>query len=235
MAGKYSKTNNHSNLDNTDGPDGHDDEGDAYTKESSFLTERWSPGSVGTLHQFSDMDSSQLAQHHTLGPRHNQSSPGDHIHDGVSSSNLGAWHDANISWGCLTGAAPNMGPTGVLKARYQKLGVTVNVRVLFQPDINTVSFGGGGWLFSLNIPSARVPFGGILDGYIGIAQALSGGSSFPNASIGIVGHDIWDGASQFRIVSAGASQIWSATVPFTWVAATNSNGFEAQWTYEAVS
>lgn len=88
MAGKYSKTNNHSNLNNLDGPDGHDEQDDAYTKESSFLNERWSPGAVGTLHQFSDNDSSQLAQHHTLGPRHNQSAPGDHNHDGGTSKPL---------------------------------------------------------------------------------------------------------------------------------------------------
>lgn len=40
-------------------------------------------------HQNSDVDSSPKSQHHTLGSRRNQAAPGDHIHDGVSSSKMG--------------------------------------------------------------------------------------------------------------------------------------------------
>lgn len=42
------------------------------------------------LHEFSDKDSSPLAQHHTLGPRRHQASPGNHNHDGSTSPKLGA-------------------------------------------------------------------------------------------------------------------------------------------------
>jgi hypothetical protein len=41
-------------------------------------------------HSQSDVDSSPRSQHHTLGKRRNQASPGDHIHDGISSPKLGA-------------------------------------------------------------------------------------------------------------------------------------------------
>lgn len=40
-------------------------------------------------HARSDVDSGQFAQHHTLGTKHNQSSPGDHIHDGSDSRLIG--------------------------------------------------------------------------------------------------------------------------------------------------
>lgn len=40
-------------------------------------------------HRQSDVDSSQRAQHHTLGPRRNQAAPGDHIHDGMTSKKIG--------------------------------------------------------------------------------------------------------------------------------------------------
>lgn len=41
-------------------------------------------------HKSSDLDASQKSQHHTLGQGRNQASPGNHIHDGVSSPKLGA-------------------------------------------------------------------------------------------------------------------------------------------------
>jgi hypothetical protein len=44
---------------------------------------------VNKFHSNSDVDSSVTAQHHTLGILHNQSSPGDHQHDGKSSKKIG--------------------------------------------------------------------------------------------------------------------------------------------------
>lgn len=44
---------------------------------------------VNLYHSQSDVDSSPNAQHHTLGSGRNQSSPGNHIHDGVTSPKLG--------------------------------------------------------------------------------------------------------------------------------------------------
>lgn len=46
------------------------------------------PQVVNSFHKRSDKDSSVSAQHHTLGPGHNQGSPGDHKHDGTSSKRL---------------------------------------------------------------------------------------------------------------------------------------------------
>ena len=44
---------------------------------------------VNRLHLNSDVDSGVKAQHHTLGLNRNQASPGNHIHDGVTSKKLG--------------------------------------------------------------------------------------------------------------------------------------------------
>lgn len=48
-----------------------------------------SPQEVNLLHNRSDLDKSEFAQHHTLGPKRNQASPGDHIHDGFRSRGVG--------------------------------------------------------------------------------------------------------------------------------------------------
>ena len=55
-----------------------------------FPKDNNSPQSVTTFHQRSDVDSSQQSQHHTLGSRKNQSSPGNHTHDGGSSVKIPA-------------------------------------------------------------------------------------------------------------------------------------------------
>lgn len=47
------------------------------------------PGQVNALHTRDDVDSGQLAHHHTCGIGHNQASPGDHVHDGISSRKIG--------------------------------------------------------------------------------------------------------------------------------------------------
>lgn len=43
---------------------------------------------VNQFHKNADRDASVAALHHTLGPGHNQGSPGDHKHDGTSSKRL---------------------------------------------------------------------------------------------------------------------------------------------------
>lgn len=48
-----------------------------------------SPQDSRKIHSRSDTDTSPRALHHTLGPSHNQASPGDHIHDGSTSRKLG--------------------------------------------------------------------------------------------------------------------------------------------------
>ena len=46
------------------------------------------PETVNRFHNKSDLDSSSDAQHHTLGIKKDQASPGDHKHDGTSSKRL---------------------------------------------------------------------------------------------------------------------------------------------------
>lgn len=46
------------------------------------------PSDVANFHRQSDVNSSTLAQHHTLGIASNQASPGDHAHDGKNSKIL---------------------------------------------------------------------------------------------------------------------------------------------------
>jgi hypothetical protein len=47
------------------------------------------PREVSIFHSRSDVDSSTLALHHTIGIKHTQSSAGDHVHDGISSRKIG--------------------------------------------------------------------------------------------------------------------------------------------------
>ena len=51
---------------------------------------------VNKFHQNSDVDSSSVAQHHTLGIQHDQASPGDHNHNGKNSRRLGKGLDATF-------------------------------------------------------------------------------------------------------------------------------------------
>lgn len=46
------------------------------------------PSTVARFHNKSDMDSSSEAQHHSLGIKGGQASPGDHKHDGSTSKRL---------------------------------------------------------------------------------------------------------------------------------------------------
>ena len=48
-----------------------------------------SSSEVNKFHGNSDIDSSVVSQHHTLGILHNQASPGDHTHNGKSSKRIG--------------------------------------------------------------------------------------------------------------------------------------------------
>ena len=60
---------------------------------------------VTKAHSNSDVDASSVAQHHTLGIQHNQASPGDHKHDGKSSSRIGK--GKNLAFPTTAAAAYN--------------------------------------------------------------------------------------------------------------------------------
>jgi hypothetical protein len=55
---------------------------------SFFNTSVSSAEEVNALHTNSDVDKSAISQHHTLGTLATQASPGDHVHDGVSSKRI---------------------------------------------------------------------------------------------------------------------------------------------------
>lgn len=223
MAGKYSNTNNHFDPNAMEGPDGHEEEGDAYTKESSFLTERWSPGSVGTLHRFSDLDSSQLSQHHTLGPSRNQSAPGNHIHDGTTSVNIGAWteyvNDANASsfWLCSSGTNPSIG-NGTVEGRYAKIGTLcfVNWYMVFG---TTTTFGTNPWVFKLPFP-AKITVGTSNNGICGSAQGYLNGTFHAGAVFFSQTPD------RVSIVTDGQTSFWNVNTPMAWG---SSNAYNLSW------
>lgn len=55
------------------------------------------PREVNLFHNRSDVDSSTTAQHHTLGIKHDQAAPGDHVHDGRGSRLLGTGLNLNLN------------------------------------------------------------------------------------------------------------------------------------------
>lgn len=57
--------------------------------DSSNFSTAPSSSEVNKFHSNSDVDTAVTGQHHTLGILHNQSSPGDHKHDGKSSKRIG--------------------------------------------------------------------------------------------------------------------------------------------------
>ena len=59
--------------------------GDKYKAQYEALSDEVPPQVVKDFHKRSDVDSSAQAQHHTLGIKAGQSSPGDHNHNGDSS------------------------------------------------------------------------------------------------------------------------------------------------------
>lgn len=54
------------------------------------------PKEVNDLHKHADRDVSALAMHHTLGPNPTQAAPGNHKHDGSTSSKLDDWRIGDI-------------------------------------------------------------------------------------------------------------------------------------------
>lgn len=73
---------------------------------------------VNKFHNHSDLDSSERSQHHTLGFKRGQASPGDHKHDGLTSKKLG-------SGVTVTGAkGGNAALTSLIAAMVSVLGIT---------------------------------------------------------------------------------------------------------------
>jgi hypothetical protein len=65
-------------------------EGDPYGKvKEEKKAAGPDPREVNNFHSRDDVDSSTTAHHHTLGIKHDQASPGDHVHDGRGSRKIG--------------------------------------------------------------------------------------------------------------------------------------------------
>lgn len=72
---------------------------------------------VNKFHEKSDLDSGQEAQHHSLGTKHDQASPGDHTHNGKNSRKVLAGTN-------LTGAKGGSVVLTSIVAALVKLGAT---------------------------------------------------------------------------------------------------------------
>lgn len=64
-----------------------------------------SPREVALFHARSDCDSNQLAQHHTIGVKHDQATAGDHTHDGAGSRKIASGQGLIITGSRASGAA----------------------------------------------------------------------------------------------------------------------------------
>jgi hypothetical protein len=229
MSGRHSSNSSGNKLIAYSGSDGETAEGDSYTQESEFLTERWSPGSVGTMHRFSDLDSSSFAQHHTLGPRHNQGSPGDHSHDGATSKNIGLWvpwSSDQTSWTAQT-TNPAIG-NGFIEGKYRKIGTDVRYRFSLTAGTLT-TFGTGGWLF-------KIPFQAVLPktGINAMAPAIGSCHGFQGGSANYTGAVIFFDNLHVMLASHAVANTWQSNTPVTWTAS-SSNLWGFQIDYESIS
>lgn len=194
-----------------------------------FPRTRFPPSQINAMHANSDVDSSQQAQHHTLGPRHNQSAPGDHSHDGGTSSQLFQWHDwisAPASWSALT-TSPSIGSLGQIEGRYVKLNTYVTYQFSLMAGSDT-TFGSGAWLFSLPFAARLSTIPAISALAIGNAKGFQGGT---NNYTGVI--DFYD-ANHVIIISNLQPNPWQSSVPVAW-AANNNNYFGFEITYESAN
>lgn len=76
------------------------------------------PLTVAKFHEKSDVDSSQDAQHHSLGPRHDQAAAGDHTHL------LGSGYTGTLKGVVITGAKNGNVALASVIAALVKLGAT---------------------------------------------------------------------------------------------------------------
>jgi hypothetical protein len=75
------------------------------------------PQTVARFHNKSDVDSSSEAQHHTLGIKKDQASPGDHKHDGTTSRKI-------LDGTTITGSRGGNAAVASIIAALVKLGAT---------------------------------------------------------------------------------------------------------------
>lgn len=209
--------------------DGQNDDNFNFDNPSPFPRTRIPPSDVNAIHATSDVDSAQFAQHHTLGPRHNQAAPGDHIHDGGTSKGF-SWtqftNGGSPIWTSDGGTQPSIG-SGAVSARYVKLGTLViyHFELLFATN---TTFGTGNWLFALPF-AARPAAGEHSNTLTGLVKGYSG-----DTNTNAVGAVFAANNSQVAVVSHLGTSPWGATVPLNWVA-NLGNHLNGQITYESAS
>lgn len=164
-------------------------------------------------HAQSDVDSSKLAQHHTIGLDANQVSPGNHNHDGVNSKVLpGDWIPFVPTWTSSAAVQPTLGD-GVLNGRYCIVGKICYVEIYWQFGTTTTLGGAGIWMWALPFPvsTASIMAGGILP-----ALLNQGTARWPCEGM------IFTGSSKVdRIVPASASTAGQSGIGDT--------GYKAVW------
>lgn len=105
-------------------------------------------GSSDDPHRLSDVDSAWFAQHHTLGPKANQASPGNHDHDGITSKVVKArWTSYTPSWLAST-TNPTLG-NGSIVGKYCKMGFLTFYRIRLGIGSTTTLGAGTNYYFTL--------------------------------------------------------------------------------------
>lgn len=121
-------------------------------------------------HRNSDVDSSQKAQHHTLGTGANQASFGNHTHDGkdskvidlfADSSNLLPWTPI---WFSTAASQPAIG-NGILDGSYVRQGMFCYLTFRWYVG-STTTFGGAGQYY-FSIPFLPAPGAGLFNALSG--------------------------------------------------------------------
>lgn len=171
---------------------------------------------VTEFHRRSDVDSSQFAQHHTLGNRRNQAAPGDHTHDGITSPRIGAGAFFNSDWISYTPSLYTS--SSVLIAGWSKVGryLRVGDTVFFKGRIrvNTSSDFGDGTDWLINLPVAYASESAIGNNFgMPIGQALCrdiGATADYFMTCFLVS------GSKFKVAGPGPNNFMDGSVPFLW-------------------
>lgn len=190
-----------------------------------------SPEGVQSFHQRSDVDSSQQSQHHTLGLRRNQGSPGNHTHDGSNSlvipqgNEVAEWLPFSTFW-ASDGTQPDIG-NGVIYGKYCKIGKVCifKWKLIFG---TTTTFGSGSFLIQLPFaPQLNVSPLVQFSDLAGVVSGTEPGVAF------YTGATAWSNiGSYIYIFSHGSGTGWGGTNPTTWASGGRMNG---QITYETVN
>ena len=161
-------------------------------------------------HRNSDVDAAWFAQHHTLGPKANQASPGNHDHDGVTSKVVKArWFDYTSAW-LATTTNPTLG-NGTLTAKYSKFGFLTHFKIKLVVGSTSTIGTGTQYYF-------RLPDDGVVDaapiGRVTLWDQSLNAYYFYDARIAVTGADPYD----LMIMQSNTGAYCNPTAPFTFAA-----------------